>query len=94
MITAVTIAYPHGAGSKPKVITGPDVDYPKQLAAFKGLCGQKVNKDFARVELWTSGSSASKVVKFISPDEVKRREKAAEAESKRLAEIEAEKLKA
>lgn len=90
MLTAITVGYPHGQGAKPKVLVGPDVPYPKQLEDFKKLCASKVNKDFAAVELWTSGSGASKRIKFISPDEAKRREKAAEAEAK---EIEAAKKK-
>lgn len=87
MRRAVTIAYPHKGN--PEVITGPEVPVDVQTQALKKAAGTRVHKDYARLEVWLSDTGASKVAKFISPDEETRRKKAAEAEAKEIAEAKA-----
>lgn len=87
MIKAVTIGIPHDAKAKPRVITGPDVPLTDQIQGLKKLGTERVNKEFARVEVWTSNSGVSNVRKFLAPTEADRREKAADAQDKAAAKV-------
>ena len=79
----ITIGLPHDFALPPVVISGPEVSPSEQRARFKSeFMPQRSHKTFRLVHLLDSRRGISKRKSFISPAEVKRREKALAAEAK------------
>lgn len=72
---ALLIGLPHDGGD-PVVISGPEVPYPRQREIMKGkFMGERTHPKFQQVQLLDSRRGIRKRTKFITPAELKRREK-------------------
>jgi hypothetical protein len=63
MRLAVTIAVPHGSATR-KLLTGPEVPLPQQLAALKQLAAERTHPQFEKITVFEFDDSQSRAQRF------------------------------